>query len=59
MLYNYVRTLPDEDLGFDDTNSQFSIMQTFPKKVFEEESDSNLEALGVFPRALLQIQELQ
>ena len=23
MLYNYVRTLADEDLGFDDANSQF------------------------------------
>ena len=23
MLYNFVRTLADEDLGFDDANSQF------------------------------------
>lgn len=26
MLYNYVRTLADEDLGFDDANSQFKII---------------------------------
>jgi len=55
MLYNYVRSLADEDLGFDDENSQFAIMQTFPKKVFGEEDGSTLEELGVYPRALLQI----
>ena len=55
MLYNFIRTLADEDLGFDDPNSQFSIIQPFPKKVFDEDMEQNLEELGVFPRALLQI----
>lgn len=58
VLYNYVRTLADEDLGFDDHNSQFSIMQAFPKKVFDEDSGETLESLGIFPRALVQIQEV-
>ena len=58
MLYNFVRTLSDEDLGFDDANSQFQIIQPFPKKVFEDHSEETLEGLGVFPRALLQIQEI-
>ena len=49
-----MRTLADEDLGFDDENSQFSIIQTFPKKVFDEDDQtSTLESLGVFPRAAL------
>ena len=58
LLYNYVRTLPDEDLGFDDANSQFQIIQPFPRKVFEDHSEETLESLGIFPRALLQVQEI-
>ncbi len=57
-LYNYVRTLADDDLGFDEANNQFQIMQPFPKKVFEEDCDQTLEELGIFPRAALQISEL-
>ena len=38
MLYKYVRTLADEDLGFDDANSWFKLIQPFPKKVFDEEA---------------------
>ena len=56
LLYNYVRTLAadeDADLGFDNPNSQFQIIQPFPKKVFEDFSKQTLEEMGIFPRALL------
>ena len=55
MLYKYVRSLADQDLGFDDANSQFQLVQPFPKKVYDEDSDQTLEQLNIFPRALLQI----
>ena len=38
-VYNYVRTLAGEDLGFDDPNSQFQICQPFPRKTFEESDE--------------------
>jgi len=48
-----VRTLTDEDLGFDEANNQFQLMQPFPRKVFEEDCEQTLEELGIFPRAAL------
>lgn len=53
ILYTYVRTLAEEDLGFDDPNAQFQICQPFPRKTFDENADQTLEELGIFPRAAL------
>ena len=55
LLYDYVRTLGEDDQGFDDPGNEFSLMQPMPKKVFEEDASTTVEAAGLFPRALLQI----
>ena len=55
MLYQYVRTLEEDDLGFEDPSSEFTLMQPMPRKVFEEDGQKTIEAAGLFPRALLQI----
>lgn len=39
ILYMYVRTLAEEDLGFDDSNAQFQICQPFPRKTFTEDAE--------------------
>ena len=53
MLYDYVRTLEEDDLGFEDPSSEFTLMQPMPRKVFEEDGQKTIEAAGLFPRALL------
>ena len=53
MLYDYVRTLEEDDLGFEDPSSEFNLMQPMPRKVFEEDGQKTIEAAGLFPRALL------
>ena len=55
LLYDYVRTIEEDDLGFDEPNSEFQLMQPMPRKVFEEDETKSIEAAGLFPRALLQI----
>ena len=53
VLYDYVRTLEEDDLGFDDPSNDFNLMQPMPRKVFEEDASKSIEVAGLFPRALL------
>ena len=48
-----MRTLEEDDLGFDDPSSEFTLMQPMPRKVFVEDDQKTLESAGLFPRALL------
>ena len=58
LLYDYVRTLEEDDLGFDDPSNEFTLNQPMPRKVFEEDASKTVDDAGLFPRALLQIQEI-
>ena len=50
-----MRTLGGDDLGFDDPGNEFNLMQPMPKKIFEEDESTTVEAAGLYPRALLQV----
>ena len=56
-IYDFVRTLDDDTLGFEERLSQFKIIQPMPRKVFEDSQETTLEEAGLFPRAMVQIQE--
>ena len=43
LLYDYVRTLDDETVTFDNPNAKFNLMQAMPRKVFEESAETTLE----------------
>ena len=53
LLYDYVRTLEEDDLGFDDPSNDFNLMQPMPRKVFEEDGSKSIEAAGLHRGALL------
>lgn len=55
LLYDYVHSL-GADEEFDNLTSNFTILQNFPKKIFEDMSKT-LEAEGLFPRCKLYIKE--
>ena len=57
-LYDFVRTCdPDEQLGFEEEESAFVLMQPMPKKEFEDCAETTLDSVGLHPRAMLQIME--
>ena len=54
VLYDYVKSLGKE-IYSDEDYQNFSIIQTFPFKNFEDKLNSTLEEEGLFPNSLLQI----
>jgi hypothetical protein len=58
VLYDYIRTLDVADVGFDDRNANFQLIQPMPRKVFEESDTVTLQQAGLFPRAIVQIKEI-
>ena len=56
LLYIFIKTLGRE-IYTEDENQNFSIVQTFPFKNFDDKQDQTLEEEGMFPNAVLQIQE--
>ena len=56
LLYIFVKSLGRE-IFTENENNNFSLIQTFPRKNFDELQDSTLEQEGMFPNAMLQIQE--
>ena len=56
VLYDYIRSLGKE-IYSDDEYNNFSIIQTFPFKNFENKLNNTLEEEGLFPNSVLQIKE--
>ena len=54
VLYDYIKSLGKE-IYSDEEYGNFSIIQTFPFKNFEDKLNSTLEEEGLFPNSLLQI----
>ena len=54
VLYDYVKSLGKE-IYSDEEYQNFSIIQTFPLKDFEDKLNSTLEEEGLFPNSILQI----
>ena len=54
VLYDYVKSLGKE-IYSDEEYTNFSIIQTFPFKNFEDKLNNTLEEEGLFPNSLLQI----
>lgn len=59
VLYDYLRTVGGEALGFDNEDSDFQLLQPMPRKVFEEDASATLESKGLAPQALLTIKEIE
>lgn len=59
LLYDFVRTLDEEAIAFDNPQAKFNLMQAMPRKVFEESEAVTLEQASIYPRALIQIQEIE
>ena len=56
LLYDYIRSL-GKDIYTEEEYQNFSILQTFPPKNFEDKLNKTLEEEGLFPNSMLQIKE--
>ena len=56
VLYDYIRSLGKE-IYSEEGYHNFSIIQTFPFKNFENKLNNTLEEEGLFPNSMLQIKE--
>jgi hypothetical protein len=57
ILYDFVKSLGRE-IFMEEENHHFSLLQTFPYKLFDEIQDHTLEQEGLYPNSVLQIKEL-
>ena len=57
VLYDYIRSLGKEIYSEEEYHN-FSILQTFPFKNFEDKINNTLEEEGLFPNSVLQIREI-
>ena len=55
-LYEYIKSLGRE-IFTENYNHHFSLLQTFPYKLFDDKKDNTLEEEGLFPNSVLQIKE--
>ena len=56
ILYDYIKSFGKE-IYSEEVYNNFSIIQTFPFKNFENKLNNTLEEEGLFPNAMLQIKE--
>ena len=56
VLYDYIKSL-GKDIYTEEEYNNFSIIQTFPFKNFEDKLNCTLEEEGLFPNSMLQIKE--
>jgi len=55
-LYDFVKSL-GRDIFMEEENHHFSLLQSFPYKLFDNIQDHTLEQEGLFPNSVLQIKE--
>ena len=58
LLYDYIKSLGREIFTENDYH-HFSLLQTFPYKLFDDKKDNTLEEEGLFPNSVLQIKEFE
>ena len=58
VLYDFIKSLGRE-IFTENEHHHFSLLQTFPYKLFDERKESNLEEEGLFPNSVLQIKEFE
>ena len=56
-LYEFVKSL-GRDIFTEEEHHHFSLLQTFPYKIFDEIQEHTLEQEGLFPNSVLQIKEM-
>ena len=56
MLYEFIKSLGRE-IFMEEDNHHFSLLQTFPYKLFDDIQEHTLEEEGLFPNSVLQIKE--
>ena len=56
ILYDFVKSLGRE-IFMEEENHHFSLLQTFPYKLFDEIQNHTLEQEGLYPNSVLQIKE--
>ena len=56
-LYEFVKSL-GRDIFTEEEHHHFSLLQTFPYKLFDDIQDNTLEQEGLFPNSVLQIKEI-
>ena len=54
ILYDFVKSLGRE-IFMEEENHHFSLLQTFPYKLFDDIQDHTLEQEGLYPNSVLQI----
>ena len=55
-LYEFVKSL-GRDIFTEEEHHHFSLLQTFPYKIFDQIQENTLEQEGLFPNSVLQIKE--
>ena len=58
VLYDFIKSLGRE-IFTENEHHHFSLLQTFPYKLFDERKESTLEEEGLFPNSVLQIKEFE
>jgi hypothetical protein len=58
LLYDFIKSL-GRDIFTEQDFHHFSILQTFPYKLFDDKLDNTLESEGLFPNSVLQIKEIE
>ena len=58
LLYDFIKSL-GRDIFTEQDFHHFSILQTFPYKLFDDKLDNTLEEEGLFPNSVLQIKEIE
>ena len=56
VLYDFIKSL-GRDIFMEEEHHHFSLLQTFPYKLFDDIQDNTLEQEGLFPNSVLQIKE--
>ena len=57
ILYDFIKSL-GRDIFMEEEHHHFSLLQSFPYKLFDEIQDHTLEQEGLFPNSVLQIKEI-
>ena len=58
LLYDFIKSLGRE-IFTENENHHFSLLQTFPYKIFDDKKERTLEEEGLFPNSVLQIKEFE
>ena len=58
LLYDFIKSL-GRDIFTENDFHNFSLLQPFPYKIYDDKKDNTLEEEGLFPNSVLQIKEIE